>query len=43
VAQEGMSYREAARALGCSQGTVAWRVWNARRLLRAMLGGRLEG
>ncbi len=37
IAQEGLSYRDAADALGCSQGTVAWRVWNARRLLRAML------
>lgn len=42
VVQEGMSYREAARALRCSQGTVAWRVWNARRLLRDMLGDRLK-
>lgn len=43
VVQEGMSYREAARVLRCSQGTVAWRVWNARRLLREMLGSRLDG
>ena len=42
VVQEGMSYRDAARALRCSQGTVAWRVWNARRLLRTMLGDRLK-
>lgn len=37
TAQEGLSYRDAAEALDCSAGTVAWRVWNARRLLREML------
>ena len=43
VVQEGLSYREASKALRCSQGTVAWRVWNARRLLREMLGKHLAG
>ena len=37
VAQEGLKYSEAAETLGCSEGTVAWRVWNARRLMREML------
>ncbi len=32
-----VSYVDAARALDCSKQTVAWRVWNARRLLREML------
>lgn len=41
VAQEGLTYRDAAEALGCSEGTVAWRVWNARRLLREMLKAHL--
>lgn len=37
VVQEGHSYQDAAEVLECSIGTVAWRVWNARRLLRDML------
>jgi RNA polymerase sigma-70 factor (ECF subfamily) len=37
VVQEGHSYQDAAKVLDCSIGTVAWRVWNARRLLRDML------
>lgn len=37
VVQEGHSYHDAAEILECSIGTVAWRVWNARRLLRDML------
>jgi RNA polymerase sigma-70 factor (ECF subfamily) len=41
IAQEGLSYRDAAGALGCSEGTLAWRVWNARRLLRDRLKGRI--
>lgn len=41
VIQEGLSYRDAADALGCPEGTVAWRVWNARRLLRDNLQGRI--
>ena len=42
VVMEGVSYREAAQVLGCSQGTVAWRVWSARRRLREMLSSHLE-
>ena len=37
VAQEGLSYRKASNVLACSVGTVAWRVWEARRRLREML------
>ena len=37
VVQEGHSYKDAADMLNCSVGTVAWRVWNARRLLKDML------
>lgn len=39
VVQEGYSYSDAAEMLNCSVGTVAWRVWNARRLLKEMLEG----
>ena len=42
VSYGGVSYEEAARTLGCSKQTVAWRVWNARRLLREMLSDYLE-
>ena len=42
VVQEGVPYREAARMLGCSLGTVAWRVWDAKRLLKEMLAGRIS-
>lgn len=37
VTQEGMDYNDAARVMGCSRGTIAWRVFNARKLLREML------
>jgi len=37
-----VSYAEAARAMNCSKQTIAWRVWNARRLLREMLQDYLE-
>lgn len=37
VAQQGRSYKEAARLLGCSEGALAWRVWDARRRLRELL------
>ena len=37
-----VSYAEAARTLECSKQTVAWRVWNARRLLRELLHDYLE-
>ena len=42
VVQHGYAYREAARILGCPKGTVAWRVWDARRRLREMVGCRLR-
>jgi RNA polymerase sigma-70 factor (ECF subfamily) len=42
VAQEGLSYREAARILSFPEGTVAWRVWKARQFLRDALGDYLE-
>jgi len=42
VVQEGLSYRDASEVTGCSEGTVAWRVWDARRLLRDLLAGRVE-
>lgn len=34
VALQGMSYGEAAVVLGCSEGTIGWRIHEARRLLR---------
>lgn len=39
---EGVPQREAATALGCSEGTVAWRVHEARRRLRDLLADFLE-
>ena len=39
VTQQGLSYKDAARVLGCSEGTLAWRVWDARQRLRALLAG----
>ena len=38
VILEGMSYREAAEVLECSEGTVGWRVHEARQKLRDRLG-----
>ncbi len=38
VTLEGMSYREAAEVLECSEGTVGWRVHEARKKLRDRLG-----
>jgi RNA polymerase sigma-70 factor, ECF subfamily len=38
VALEGMPYREAAAILECSEGTVAWRMHEARQKLRQRLG-----
>ncbi|MCC6749688.1 MAG: sigma-70 family RNA polymerase sigma factor [Deltaproteobacteria bacterium] len=38
VLMEGMAYREAAAVLECSEGTVAWRVHEARSALRRQLG-----
>ena len=37
VIMEGMSYREAAQVLECSEGTVGWRVHEARQKLRDRL------
>ncbi len=42
VAQEGLSYRDAAAVLQCSVGTVAWRMWDARRRMRDLLASYLE-
>ena len=42
VFYEAMSYREAGKALRWPVGTVAWRVHNARRMLREMLAGPLQ-
>jgi RNA polymerase sigma-70 factor (ECF subfamily) len=39
VALQGLSHDEAAAVLGCSNGTVAWRVHEARNQLRALLDG----
>ena len=39
---EGVPQREAATALGCSEGTIAWRVHEARRRLRDLLADFLE-
>jgi RNA polymerase sigma-70 factor, ECF subfamily len=38
VALEGMPYREASEILECSEGTVAWRMHEARQKLRQRLG-----
>jgi RNA polymerase sigma-70 factor (ECF subfamily) len=38
VTIQGMSHKDAAGVLGCSEGTVAWRVHEARRRLREALG-----
>jgi RNA polymerase sigma-70 factor (ECF subfamily) len=40
---DGMSYRDAAAAMGCSEGTVAWRVHEGRNRLRARLAEHLSG
>ncbi len=37
VMAEGFSHREAAEALGCSETTVSWRIFMARKKLRAQL------
>jgi RNA polymerase sigma-70 factor (ECF subfamily) len=39
---EGMPQKEASEVLGCSEGTIAWRVHEARRRLRAALADHLE-
>lgn len=38
VLLQGMSHREAGEVLGCSEGTVGWRIHEARRKLREQLG-----
>ena len=43
VVLEGMPYREAAEILECSEGTVAWRVHEARQRLMGRLGHYLGG
>jgi RNA polymerase sigma-70 factor (ECF subfamily) len=35
---EDMNHAEAARVLGCSEATVSWRVFAARRKLKRLLG-----
>lgn len=42
VLLEGMPQKEASEVLGCSEGTVAWRVHEARRRLRMVLGNHVE-
>lgn len=42
VLLDGTPQKEAAEALGCSEGTIAWRVHEARRRLREVLGDHLE-
>jgi RNA polymerase sigma-70 factor (ECF subfamily) len=39
---DGVPQKEAAEALGCSEGTIAWRVHEARRRLREKLGDYLD-
>jgi RNA polymerase sigma-70 factor (ECF subfamily) len=43
VVVDGLSHQEVSRTLGCSEGTVAWRVHEARRKLRAFLDARGYG
>ncbi len=40
VGVDGLSHAEAGKILGCPEGTIAWRVHEARRKLRAYLAGR---
>ena len=37
---DGLGHKEAARVLGCSETTVSWRVFMAKRRLKKLLGGR---
>jgi RNA polymerase sigma-70 factor, ECF subfamily len=43
VIVDGVSHADASRSLGCSEGTVAWRVHEARRKLREFLAARGYG
>jgi RNA polymerase sigma-70 factor (ECF subfamily) len=43
VLLEGVSHKEAAEVLGCPEGTIAWRIHEARRRLRSELGELLTG
>lgn len=43
VIVDGVSHSDASRSLGCSEGTVAWRVHEARRKLREFLAARGYG
>jgi RNA polymerase sigma-70 factor (ECF subfamily) len=38
VIYEGLKHGEAAAALGCAETTVSWRLFQARRKLKALLG-----
>lgn len=40
VGIDGLSHAEAGKILGCPEGTIAWRVHEARRKLRSYLAGR---
>jgi RNA polymerase sigma-70 factor (ECF subfamily) len=42
VVFENVDYKQASEILGCSEGTVAWRVFRARELLREKLEGHLR-
>jgi RNA polymerase sigma-70 factor, ECF subfamily len=42
TAFEGLNHAEAARALGCSETTVSWRIFTARNKLRKWLGPNLN-
>lgn len=43
VCIDGMSHEEASKVLGCPEGTVAWRIHEARRKLKAFLAERGYG
>jgi len=43
VLVQGMGHREAAAVLGCPEGTVAWRIHEARRRLREILASEESG
>jgi RNA polymerase sigma-70 factor (ECF subfamily) len=42
VLLEGVPQKEAAEALGCSEGTIAWRIHESRKKLREKLGDLLD-